>query len=125
MKIFFLKSRGFESIWVMYTCDFWSLERNGSSSTGAGLNGVGGSSVLIDDGEAFGEMDIDLKARAFDFPLGGILLPWLLSIVLPSKIVVAPIAFKHHWFVRVTVSKFQNFGSLQIMGDNFLSFIQC
>jgi len=49
----------------------WSLERKGSRFLGARLNGAGGSFVLVVRG--FAEGGVDLKARAPDFCLGGIM----------------------------------------------------
>ena len=52
-------------------CDVSSLVRKGSRVAGALLNGVGGSGEL--DVEDFGVEDIVLKARALDFPFGGMM----------------------------------------------------
>ena len=52
-------------------CEGWSLERKGSRFLGARLNGAGGSFVLAVGG--FADGGIDLKARALDFCLGGIM----------------------------------------------------
>ena len=52
-------------------CEGWSLERKGSRLLGARLNGAGSSFVLVV--EALAEGGVDLKARALDFCLGGIM----------------------------------------------------
>lgn len=56
----------------MYICDFWRWGRNDSRCLAGRLKGAGGSSSA---GEALAgsNEEAGLKARALDFPLGGIL----------------------------------------------------
>jgi len=71
-KILRLKSAGLRSRWVMYMCLGSILERKGERFSGARLKGAGGS--WFAKGEGFEVEEVDLKARAFAFDFGGILL---------------------------------------------------